>query len=55
MRYIPQSRYSFDEIVAQCNRAISRPVSDVRDAQERTDLYAEVRKYYRYDALTTVQ
>ena len=53
MRYIPQSRYSFDEIVEQCNRAISRSVSDT---QERTDLYAEVRKYYRYDdALITVQ
>ena len=52
MRYIPQSKYSFDEIVEQCRAAINRPVSD---NQDRTDLYTEVRKFYRYDdALTTV-
>jgi hypothetical protein len=46
MRYIPQSKYTFDEICEQCRAAINRPVSDT---QERTDVYAEVRKFYRYN------
>ena len=46
MRYIPQSRYSFDEICKQCSDAINRPVNDTQD---RTDVYSEVRKFYRYD------
>ena len=51
MRYIPQSRYSFDEIVEQCRSAINRPV---RDTQERANLYAEVRKFYHYDDAVAV-
>jgi hypothetical protein len=47
MRYIPQSRYTFDEIVEQCRAAINRPASV--DTPQHTDLYAEVRKFYRYD------
>lgn len=41
MRYIPQSKYSFDEIVEQCKCAIN-------NTQDRTDVYAEVRKFYHY-------
>ena len=53
MRYIPQSRYTFDEIVEQCRAAIHSPV-DVK--QEHADLYSEVRKFYHYDdALLTAR
>jgi len=45
MRYIPQSKYSFDEIVEQCRAAINRPIDNT---QEQTDLYTEVRKFYHY-------
>ena len=46
MRYIPSSRYTLDEIAEQCRQAVlaARP-----NTQERTDLYTEVRKFYRYD------
>ncbi len=46
MRYIPSSRYTLDEIAEQCKAAINRAESV---KQERTDLYTEVRKFYRYD------
>jgi hypothetical protein len=46
MHYIPQSRYTFDEIVEQCRQAVNRAVSDTQD---RTDVYSEVRKFYRYN------
>jgi hypothetical protein len=53
MRYIPSSRYTFDEIVEQCRASINRR-PDVK--QDTTDLYTEVRKFYRYDdSLTTAQ
>ena len=53
MRYIPQSRYTFDEICKQCSDAINRPVVV---NQKRTVSYDDVRKFYRYDnALLTVQ
>jgi hypothetical protein len=51
MRYLPMSRYTFDEIVEQCRQAVN---SRSNDTQDRTDVYAEVRKFYHYDdALVT--
>jgi hypothetical protein len=51
MRYLPQSKYSFDEICKQCSDAINKH-SNVK--QDSTDLYTEVRKFYHYDdALVT--
>ena len=47
MRYIPQSRYTFDEIVEQCRAAVNRPAQYTSPVN--TDVYSEVRKYYRYD------
>ncbi len=53
MRYIPSSRYSFDEICKQCSQAINR-LPDVNE--DRTDLYTEVRKFYHYaDTLTAAR
>lgn len=46
MRYIPQSKYTFDEIVDQCRQAVLNAQSNT---QEPTDVYAEVRKFYHYD------
>jgi uncharacterized protein involved in tolerance to divalent cations len=45
MRYIPQSRYTFDEICEQCRQAVLTAKSDTQDS---TDLYTEVRKFYHY-------
>jgi hypothetical protein len=47
MRYIPQSRYTFDEICKQCSDAINRPPR--LNIKPITDVYSEVRKFYRYD------
>jgi hypothetical protein len=47
MRYIPQSKYSFEEICEQCRNAINPPQQD--DNELASDLYAQVRKFYRYD------
>jgi hypothetical protein len=47
MRYIPQSKYSFDDICKQCYDAINRP-SNVT-IKPITVSYDEVRKFYRYD------
>ena len=53
MRYIPQSRYTFDEICKQCSDAINRPAVV---KQQSTDVYTEVRRFYRYDnALLTIR
>ena len=46
MRYLPQSKYTFDEICEQCRNTVNR-AAEVK--QESTDLYTEVRKFYRYD------
>jgi hypothetical protein len=46
MRYIPSSRYTLDEIAEQCRLAVLR-ASNVN--QDSTDLYTEIRKFYRYD------
>lgn len=43
MRYIPSSRYTLDEIADQCRNAI------LKSAPVQCDLYAEVRKYFRYN------
>ena len=51
MRYIPQSRYSFDEICKQCSDAINRPVVV---QQQRTDLYDEVLHFYLTEDLQLV-
>jgi hypothetical protein len=54
MRYIPQSRYTFDEIVEQCRSAINRPTQQQQPLH--TVDYSEVRKFFRYDnALLTVR
>lgn len=50
MRYIPQSKYTFDEIVDQCRQAVLKASNDT---QEPTDVYAEVRKFYHYDEVLT--
>ena len=47
MRYIPQSRYTFDEICKQCSDAINRPATV--NIKPITDVYSEVRKFYRYN------
>ena len=47
MRYIPSSRYTFDEIVDQCRAAVNRP-SQSTPAPASVD-YSEVRKFYHYD------
>jgi hypothetical protein len=47
MRYIPQSRYTFDEICKQCYDAINRPPSVT--IKPITVSYEDVRKFYRYD------
>jgi hypothetical protein len=53
MRYIPSSRYTLDEIAEQCKAAVNRAKSIEQDS---TDLYTEVRKFYRYDnALLTAR
>lgn len=46
MRYIPQSRYSFDEICKQCSDAINRPVVV---NQKRTVSYDDVLHFYRVE------
>lgn len=46
MRYIPQSKYSFDEICKQCSDAINRPSSV--NIKPITVSYDEVRKFYHY-------
>jgi hypothetical protein len=40
------SKYSFDEIVDQCRQAVLRASNDTQDS---SDLYNEVRKFYRYE------
>jgi len=45
MRYIPQSRYSFDEICKQCSDAINRPAQQQQPKQ--TVSYAEVLHFFR--------
>jgi hypothetical protein len=52
MRYIPQSKYSFDEICEQCRNAVNR-VAEVK--QDSTDLYTEIRKFYHYDDAYSVR
>jgi hypothetical protein len=47
MRYIPQSRYTFDEIVEQCRSAINRPTQQQQPVT--VNVYNEVRKFYRYN------
>ena len=47
MRYIPSSRYTLDEIAEQCRAAINRPA--VCHKPVVTDVYSEVRKFYRYN------
>jgi len=57
MRYIPQSKYSFEEICEQCRNAINPQVYDISyledtlksDTELASDLYAQVRKFYHYD------
>jgi len=45
MRYIPQSRYSFEEICQQCSDAINRPA--VLTPAAPPVRYAEVLQFYR--------
>jgi hypothetical protein len=45
MRYIPQSRYSFDEICKQCSDAINRP-SQSTPAPAPVE-YGQVLQFYR--------
>jgi hypothetical protein len=47
MRYIPQSRYSFDEIVEQCRAAINRP-AQYQQPKVKVD-YVEVLKSDQWD------
>ena len=47
MRYIPQSRYTFDEICKQCSDAINRPTQQQQPVT--VNVYDEVRKFYRYN------
>ena len=47
MRYIPQSRYTFDEICKQCSDAINRPTQQHKPVV--VNVYDEVRKFYRYN------
>ena len=47
MRYIPQSRYTFDEICKQCSDAINRPTQQQQPVV--VNVYDEVRKFYRYN------
>ena len=47
MRYIPQSQYTYDEICKQCYDAINRPAQHKKLVV--TDVYSEVRKFYRYN------
>jgi len=44
MRYIPQSRYSFDEICKQCSDAINRKPDII---QKRTVCYDDILHFYR--------
>ena len=54
MRYIPQSRYTFDEICKQCSDAINRPTQQLQPVSVVD--YSEVRKFFRYDnALLTAR
>ena len=46
MRYIPQSRYTFDEICQQCYDAINRPVVV---KQKRTVSYDDILYFYRVE------
>jgi hypothetical protein len=53
MRYIPQSRYSFDEICEQCRAAINRPPS-VKQAS--TVPYNEVQRFFaKWEELSTAR
>ena len=45
MRYIPQSKYSFEEICEQCRAAINRP--PVSDLQQRVVTYNDILHFYR--------
>lgn len=49
MRYIPQSKYSFDEIVQQCHNAINRvpTVSTENDSE----FYDELLQFEEYREL----
>ena len=47
MRYIPQSRYTFDEICKQCSDAINRSTQQQQPVV--VNVYDEVRKFYRYN------
>ena len=53
MRYIPQSKYSFDDICKQCYDAINRPPSV--KFKPITVSYDEVRKFYHYDDAYSVR
>jgi predicted DNA-binding protein YlxM (UPF0122 family) len=44
MRYIPQSKYSFEEICEQCRSAINRPVENT---QHRIVSYNDILHFYR--------
>jgi hypothetical protein len=46
MRYIPQSKYSFDEICKQCSDAINRPSVNIKPI---TVAYSEVLKSDQWD------
>ena len=52
MRYIPQSRYSFDEIVEQCHQAINRVSTDYVSNDD--SLYQELVKFEEYREMTSV-
>jgi hypothetical protein len=53
MRYIPQSRYSFDEICEQCRAAINPPPS-VKQAS--TVPYNEVQQFFaKWEELSTAR
>lgn len=45
MRYIPSSRYTLDEIAAQCRDAINRHSVPNRVVLD----YEQVRQYFRYN------
>ena len=53
MRYIPQSRYSFDEICKQCFDAINRPPSVKKVS---TVPYNEVQRFFaKWEELSTAR
>ena len=49
MRYIPQSKYSFDEIVQQCYDAINRIPTNSKPSDD--DFYSELLQFEEYREL----